>query len=160
MRPRHPFRHTPHTVRGTMGSPTEGPRVGGPISAHPSRGSWPHARGPIWRSTEGLNGRASFGTPLTRFVAPWGVPPKAQVWTGPFRRTLHEDRGAQPAAPHGAPPKAKMGGQVPAHPSHGSGPHRDLHRMPKCGRAQFGAPLTRIAVPSPQPHGKLRRRPQ
>ena len=66
-----PFRSTPHTVRG----PTWGTIEGfGPISAHPSHGSWPHTgpqpkasgpfrhtphtvRGPTGSSTEGASGR-------------------------------------------------------------------------------------------------------
>eukprot|EP00959_Pyramimonas_sp_CCMP1952_P387652 8124496-Pyramimonas_sp.AAC.1 len=48
MRHRNPLRHTPHAVRDPIGSSTDGPQwvrlhASPPhITAHPSRGSWPH----------------------------------------------------------------------------------------------------------------------
>ena len=77
MRPRHSFRHTPHTFRGPIGSSAEGPsgRVRMPSSRQFRH--TPHAlRAPIRSSTEGPSGkarmraRANSGTPFTRFVAP------------------------------------------------------------------------------------------
>eukprot|EP00959_Pyramimonas_sp_CCMP1952_P259328 5421601-Pyramimonas_sp.AAC.1 len=51
-----------------------------PISAHPSHVSWPHSephRRPQWLRRHAS--RAHFGTSITRFVAPWGAPPKANL---------------------------------------------------------------------------------
>ena len=73
-----PFRRTPHEDRGPHGSSTEGPR-------------------------SALRPSTDFEAPLTRTVAPMGVPPKAPV-AGSARRPRahfgaphHEDRG-----PHGS----------------------------------------------------------
>eukprot|EP00959_Pyramimonas_sp_CCMP1952_P012912 273065-Pyramimonas_sp.AAC.1 len=53
MRHRHPFRHTPHTVRGPIGSSAEGPS--GCVRMrhrHPTRHTPHTVRGPIGSSTE------------------------------------------------------------------------------------------------------------
>eukprot|EP00959_Pyramimonas_sp_CCMP1952_P184533 3858698-Pyramimonas_sp.AAC.1 len=61
MRPAHPIRHTSHTLRGPVGSSTEGPSGRAHMCPrHPSR-HVPHNnrfRGPIGSSTEGPSGTA------------------------------------------------------------------------------------------------------
>ena len=50
------------------------------MSARPSRGSWPHGelrRRPPWQRPHAAP--PHFATPLTRFVAPYGAPPRAPV---------------------------------------------------------------------------------
>ena len=86
--------------------------------SHASPGPFRHTphtvRGPIESSTEGPCGRvrlrphADLSTPLTRCVAPCGSPPKA------------------PAVGLTCVPR-----QILAHNSHGSWPHRELHRRLK-----------------------------
>eukprot|EP00959_Pyramimonas_sp_CCMP1952_P160843 3363775-Pyramimonas_sp.AAC.1 len=74
-------------VRGPIGNPTGGPSDTGcmrgppPMSAHPSRSSWPHRelhRRPQWHRLH-AGAATYFGTPLTRFVAPQGAQTKAPV---------------------------------------------------------------------------------
>ena len=120
--PAGPFRHTPHSVRS-----------------------------PIWSSTECPNGgvrmrrRRSFRHTLTRFVTPSGFPPKAHVAVfvcvpaGHFGTPVHTARS--PIGSSTETPRWRCSHAAPqgmsAHPSHGSCPHRELHRRPnwRCSHA-------------------------
>ena len=75
-----PFRHASHTLRGPEGNSTEG------------LNAWVHARPPL---------PAHLGTPLTRFVAPRGAPPKYLVGGRPFWHTPHLSRSPMGASTYG-----------------------------------------------------------
>ena len=99
-----------------------------------SHASWPHKqlhRRPKWRCPHAPAPLidSSFGTPLARFVAPQGAPPKGPVatpacWTSPFRHTTHTFRGP-------------IGGST-------EGPSGKVHTAPP---PHFGTPLTAFVAP-------------
>ena len=74
------FRRTPHTVRGPIGSSTEGP------SGRVRMQFQPH-----------------FCASLTRFVAPLGAPPKAPVAASACFPTTHSANPSHASWPHRAP---------------------------------------------------------
>ena len=103
--------------------------------------------------------RVHFGTPHT-FLDPIGSStegPSGKVRMAaprPFRHTPRTVRG-----PTGSSTESPSGGvhvrpaTIPAHHSHVSWPHRELHRRPKMAaftcahRTHFGTPLTRFVAP-------------
>ena len=139
------FGTPPHTLRGPIGSSTEGPSA----RVH-------------------MRTRVHFVRPLTRFVAPLEAPPKAPV-AGPARgfglsfahpshaswphKGLH--RRSQWLRSHAAT------AFISAHLSHASWPHRELHRRP-----QWAGPYAVRGYTLAQPsrgswfHRELHRRPQ
>ena len=152
--------------------------------------------------------RTHFGTPLTRFVAPYGAPPRAPVagsagsstYASAYPHIPHtfcvhigsptespndtvsttEDPSgsarmqfhfgtlfARFVAPLGAPPKTPVAAPacgstlIPAHPSHVSWPHWELHRSPqwRCPHAS-APPISAHPSHGSWPHRELHRRPQ
>ena len=137
MRPRHPFRHTPHTFRGPKKNSTEGRsgRVRMPPH-HPFRHTPRTFRGLIWSSTESPSGTAHMRPPA------------------PFRHTPHTFRGPIGSSTEGPSGRDRMrDAPISAHPSHVSWPHREPHRRPQRLRphasptTDFGTPLTRFVAP-------------
>ena len=152
-----------------------------PISAHPSRGSWPwpHAE-PLWpcpdpiRSfSEGPSGRARM-CPQGKFRhtphEDRGPGPIGSSTEGPFWRTPHEDRCPDPFTKlfrrsQWQGPCASSS-QFSAHPSRGSWPslHRELHRGPTDAPFRHTSHedrgLGRMRSSSRGPSGRARVRPQ
>ena len=120
---------TPHqTFCGPIGISTEGlsgcVRMAAP---HPCRHTPHEDRGPIGSSTEGPSGKVRmaapphFGTPLTRVVAPQRAPPKAPMPKSAWRRRIN-----------------------PAHTSHVSWPHREVHLTLQWQSSHGGAATFRL----------------
>eukprot|EP00959_Pyramimonas_sp_CCMP1952_P165868 3466804-Pyramimonas_sp.AAC.2 len=102
------------------------------MSAYPSRAPWLHKEGATLDPTGAFRTVAPphVGTPLARFVAPWGAPPKVTMAPSEWRRR-----------------------PMSAHPSRVSwlgpgGPHPMFQgRRPHVGAVSFRHTLTRFAAP-------------
>ena len=139
-----PLRRTPHTFRGPIGSSTKG------------------STGRVRMRT-----RAHFGEHLTRFVAPWGAPPKAPAAGSSCVLEPTSANTSHVSWPHRVPHRRSQ-----LHNSHAHLPSMSAHTIIRFAPPQGSLPTAPVTAPAcvtapisahpshaSWPHGELHRRP-